>query len=40
MWRDGVSGHLGVAGYLPVSDALGYFNCALSIAAQVPSNTS
>jgi len=32
-WWGGTSGHLGLGGYLPVSDALGYFRCALSIAA-------
>lgn len=28
-WRTGASGHLGAAALLPVSDALGYFQCAL-----------
>ncbi len=28
-WRVGASGHLGAAALLPVSDALGYFRCAL-----------
>jgi hypothetical protein len=28
-WHTGRSGHLGVAGLMPVSDALGYYRCAL-----------
>jgi hypothetical protein len=31
MWVDGTSGHLGVAGYMPVSDAMGYYRCAVGI---------
>ena len=30
-WWTGSTSHLGVASYLPVSDALGYYQCALSI---------
>jgi hypothetical protein len=30
-WRSPSSAHLGLAGYLPVSDAFGYFRCALMI---------
>jgi hypothetical protein len=30
-WMSGVSGHLGLAGFLPVSDALGYYRCALAL---------
>lgn len=30
-WWTASSGHLGVAGYLPVSDAMGYFSCATAI---------
>ena len=33
MWWGSASAHLGVAGFLPVSDALGYYGCALSISA-------
>ncbi|HVE88066.1 MAG TPA: hypothetical protein VNA44_00055 [Burkholderiaceae bacterium] len=33
MWWGSSSAHLGVAGFLPVSDALGYYGCALSISA-------
>lgn len=32
LWWRGASGHLGVAAYLPVSDAMGYYRCAVSIA--------
>jgi hypothetical protein len=31
MWVDGASGYLGVAGYMPVSDAMGYYRCAVGI---------
>jgi hypothetical protein len=30
-WWSGSTSHLGVASYLPVSDALGYYQCAVSI---------
>ena len=30
-WLSGASGHLGVAAYLPVSDAMGYFTCSVTI---------
>jgi hypothetical protein len=31
LWWSGRSGHLGVAAYFPVSDALGYYRCAVAI---------
>ena len=34
MWLSGRSAELGVAGFLPVSDAFGYYGCALSISAR------
>ena len=33
MWWGSASAHLGMAGFLPVSDALGYYGCALAISA-------
>lgn len=33
VWSSSSSSHFGIAGYLPVSDALGYYNCAVWIGA-------